>query len=168
MLFNGWAGVLRVAVVGVLAYVALLALLRVLGKRGLTTMTPFDYIGTVAIGSTLANTLLSKDIVLAEGVAGFVVLLGVQWVISWLAVRSPMLDRIVNPEPTLLLHRGRPLYGPMRKLRITRDQILASARAHGFARLEDIDAMVLEPDGSLSVLRRGGDQGSALADVPGP
>jgi uncharacterized membrane protein YcaP (DUF421 family) len=68
MFFDSWTGMLRVVVVGTLAYAALVLLLRATGKRTLSKMNAFDLVVTVALGSTLATVLLSKDIALAEGV----------------------------------------------------------------------------------------------------
>lgn len=67
MFFDGWTGLLRVLVVGTLAYAALVLLLRVSGKRTLSKMNAFDLVVTVALGSTLATVLLSRDVALAEG-----------------------------------------------------------------------------------------------------
>lgn len=67
MLFSGWENLLRTLVVGVLAYVSLVVFLRISGKRTLSKMNAFDLIVTVALGSTLATVLLSKDVALAEG-----------------------------------------------------------------------------------------------------
>ena len=67
MFFDGWAGLLRVLVVGALAYAALVLLLRVSGKRTLSKMNAFDLVVTVALGSTLATVLPSRDVALAEG-----------------------------------------------------------------------------------------------------
>ncbi len=75
MFFQNWSGLLRTVVVGVLAYVALVALLRVSGKRTLSKMNAFDFVVTVALGSTLATILLSKNVALAEGVVAFAVLI---------------------------------------------------------------------------------------------
>ncbi len=75
MFFQNWSGLLRTVVVGVLAYVALVALLRVSGKRTLSKMNAFDFVVMVALGSTLATILLSKNVALAEGVVAFAVLI---------------------------------------------------------------------------------------------
>lgn len=76
MWFDGWYGIARVLVIGSAAYVALIALLRISGKRTLSKLNAFDLVVTVALGSTLATILLSKDVALAEGIAAFVVLVG--------------------------------------------------------------------------------------------
>ncbi len=87
MFFGSWYSLLRILVVGVLAYVALIVLLRVTGKRTLSKMNAFDLVVTVALGSTLATVLLSKDVALADGVVAFALLIGLQFIITWLSVR---------------------------------------------------------------------------------
>ena len=103
MFFRGWPGLLRTLVVGVLAYSALVLVLRVSGKRTLSKMNAFDFVVTVALGSTLATVLLSKGVALAEGVAAFALLVGMQFVITWASVRSGAVSRLVKSEPQMLL-----------------------------------------------------------------
>jgi uncharacterized membrane protein YcaP (DUF421 family) len=65
--FDDWSGLLRVLIVGVCAYLSLLVMLRGSGKRTLDKLNAFDFIVTVALGSTLATVLLSSDVALVEG-----------------------------------------------------------------------------------------------------
>ncbi len=155
MFFDSWAGLLRVAVVGTLAYAALVALLRVSGKRTLAKLNAFDLVVTVALGSTFATVLLSKDVALAEGVLGFTVLAGLQWVVAWLSVRSARFGQLVKSEPRLLLHHGQFLESAMRAERVTHDEVLSALRSAGVTDPGQAGAVVLETDGSLSVI--GGD-----------
>ncbi|MBW3566909.1 MAG: DUF421 domain-containing protein [Proteobacteria bacterium] len=152
MFFDDWQGLLRVVVVGTCAYVALIVLLRVSGKRTLSKMNAFDFVITVALGSTLATILLSKDAALAEGVVAFAMLVLLQFAITWLSVRSGLVRKLVKAEPQLLFHRGRFLDGALRETRVTREEICQAARAGGFADLGEIGAVVLETDGSISVI----------------
>jgi uncharacterized membrane protein YcaP (DUF421 family) len=98
MFFDSWFGLLRVLVVGTLAYVALVAVLRISGKRTLTKLNAFDLVITVVLGSTLATVLLSKSVVLAEGVLAMALLVLLQFVITWLSVRSPRIRDLVKGE----------------------------------------------------------------------
>ena len=108
-----------------LAYIALVVLLRVSGKRTLSKMNAFDLVVTVALGSTLATVLLSKNVALLEGVLAFALLIFLQFVITWLSVR-----------------------------------------AQGIGSLEDVEAVVLETDGTFTVLRSVGKaDSSALKGV---
>ena len=169
MFFDGWFGLLRVLVVGTLAYAALVLVLRVSGKRTLAKLNAFDLIVTVALGSTLATVLLSKSVALLEGLVAFVLLAGLQYSVAWLSVRSPRFGDFVKSEPTLLLHRGRFLEGAMRAQRVTRAEVLAALRGSGVADHGQVAAVVLETDGSLSVIRDAGEPGGSatLAGVGG-
>ena len=157
MLFDTWFGLVRIVVVGTAAYAALVLILRVSGKRTLAKLNAFDLVVTVALGSTLATVLLSKSVALADGLLGFALLVGLQYAVAWLSVRSPRFGAAVKSEPSLLLHRGRFLEGAMRRQRVTREEVVSALRSSGLARPEDAAAVVLETDGSLGVVRATGE-----------
>lgn len=164
-LFDTPRGIVRVLFVGPLAYGILLVALRTSGKRTLTKMNAFDLVVTVALGSTLATILLSKDVSLAEGAAALVLLVALQFAITWLSVRSDRVKRWVKAEPALLLHRGRMLPDALRRERVTAEEVRAAIRAQQVRRIEDVEAVVLETDGSFSVLRRGDGVATTLQDI---
>lgn len=152
MFFDGWLPLLRVLIVGTCAYAALVVLLRISGKRTLSKMNAFDFIVTVAFGSTLATVLLSKDVSLAEGVLALALLCGLQFVVAFLTVRSPRFSRLVKAEPALLYFRGAFLDRAMKRERVVEDEVVAAIRAQGHGDLASVQAVVLETDGSFSVL----------------
>jgi uncharacterized membrane protein YcaP (DUF421 family) len=163
--FNGWSGLLRVVLVGVLAYLALIAVLRISGKRTLSKMNAFDFVVTVALGSTLATIILSKDVALVEGVLALALLIGLQYAITWLSVRSSTVSNLVKAEPSLLLYQGRLLADTLRRERVTEDEVRAAARASGQAVLDDLLAIVLETDGTFTVVPQTDQRPTALADM---
>jgi len=154
MLFQGWPGIGRTLLVGVLAYAGLIALLRLSGKRTLSKLNAFDLVVTVALGSTLATILLSSDVALAEGIAAFALLIGLQFLVTWTSARSSTVARLVRAEPTLLLRRGELLPAAMRRERMTEPEVLSAVRDSGDQRLEDAEAVVLESDGTLTAILR--------------
>jgi uncharacterized membrane protein YcaP (DUF421 family) len=161
MIFDGWAGLGRVLLVGILAYAALIVFLRVSGKRTLTKLNAFDLVVTVALGSTLATIILSKDVALLEGLLAFALLIGLQAAITWLSVRSPRFQALVKSEPTLLLRNGAFLDAALRESRVTREEVLAALRTDGRSGPQGVSAVILETDGSMSVL------GEASFPLPG-
>lgn len=166
--FDSWFGVLRVVVVGGLAYAGLILVLRISGKRTLSKWNAFDFVVTIALGSTLATVLLSKDVKLAEGLTAFVLLVGLQFILTWIAVRSDNADRLFKSSPTLLLKRGEFIDAKMLATRVTESEVLAAVRASGVASLGDVEAVVLETDGSFSVVKsEQGQSPDALKDVDG-
>jgi uncharacterized membrane protein YcaP (DUF421 family) len=158
--------VLRTVVVGVAAYVALIAALRVSGKRTLTKWNAFDFVVTIALGSVLATALTSSQVSLAQVVTAFVVLIALQFVITWLSVRSRLVRRWTKSRPRLLLRHGRFDERALKEERVTRREILAAVRGSGIGDLDRVAAVVLETDGSVSVIADTG-AASALADVEG-
>ncbi len=153
--FDTWAGLGRILVTGCLAYVALILMLRISGKRTLAKMNAFDLVVTVALGSTLATVLLSKTVPLAEGVVALMLLICLQYIIAWLSVRSNRFETFIKSEPTLLVHDGRYLDATLRQQRVTREEIGAALRAQGENEVTGIKSVVLETNGTFTVIAKG-------------
>ena len=165
MFFDTWHSLIRVLVVGPLAYLALILFLRISGKRTLTKLNAFDLVVTVALGSTLSSIVLTKSVALLEGVLALATLIGLQFLITWSSVRSPRVKALIKSEPTLLAHDGRLVEGAMRRQRMTRDDVLAALRSEGLDDLSQAAAVVLETDGSISVLKALSGRGDGLNGV---
>lgn len=167
--FNGWGNLLRVIIVGILAYAALVFFLRVSGNRTLSKMNAFDLIVTVALGSTLATVLLSKDVALAEGAVAMALLISLQFIITWFSVRTAWVRRLVTGEPLMLLYRGEFITTSMQKARVTQDEVQSAIRGSGIANVTAVEAVVLETDGSMSVIKPNAESShSSLEGVRGP
>ncbi|WP_405402675.1 DUF421 domain-containing protein [Paracoccus sp. Ld10] len=152
MLFQSWSGIVRTIIVGTLAYVFLIVSLRVSGKRTLAKLNAFDLIVTVALGSTLATILLSESVALAEGVTGLVLLILLQYAVTAMSVHSERFSRFVRSEPSLLLRNGTPLTRAMRNARVTNAELETVVRTAGKNDMASIGAVILESDGSFSVI----------------
>lgn len=152
MFFDNWDNIYRLLVVGILAYVGLVLLLRISGNRTLSKMNSFDLVVTVAFGSTLSTILVNKNVSLALGLAALALLIVLQFVITWCSVRFPAVNGLVKTRPTVLVLDGRMRQAALKRVRVTEDEVLAALRQQGQGALENIDAVILESDGSLSVI----------------
>ena len=168
MLFNSWDSLQHTLIIGSLGYLAIIFLMRISGKRTLSKWNSFDFIVTIAFGSILATLMLSKDTSLIQGVLAIGLLVLFQFVITWISVRSDIFQGWIKAEPTLLLFQGEFQSNAMRHQRVCKGEILAALRTNGMAALEDAEAVILETDGSFSVIKKLEDSSaSALADVKG-
>ncbi|MFA7037098.1 MAG: YetF domain-containing protein, partial [Methanosarcina sp.] len=149
-------------VLGIAGYIALIFFLRVSGKRTLSKLNAFDFVITVALGSTFGSFILSKDISLSEGLTGLAVLIWLQHMISWLTVRSDFIKGVVRGEPTLVYYNGEYLKDAMKRSRVVESEIEQSVRNEGHANLEDVGAVILETDGSFSIIGRSEKEGKEL------
>ena len=166
MFFDDLSGLFRTLAGGVFAYAALVVSLRISGKRTLSKWNAFDFVVTIALGSTLATMILSKHVAVAEGALALGVLIGLQFVITWLSVRFDRVERLVKGEPTLLFDQGKFLGETMKRQRVAEDEVRMAIRSQGFATIEAVEAVVLETDGSFSVIRKSNSSSrSALQDV---
>ncbi len=120
--FDSWESKVRTCVITVMAYVLLIALLRVSGKRTLSKMNAFDFIVTIALGSTLATVILNKNVALVDGVLAFFLLIGLQYLITWLSARYKKVSDLVKSTPSLLVYKGKMLEEIMLKERIDEDE----------------------------------------------
>lgn len=167
MWFDSWSDLVPVVLVGASAYVLLVVVVRLAGKRSLSQLNAFDFVVTVALGSILATTLLNADTALAEGVTAIALLLGLQYILTTVSVRWPRVRQAITARPALLLADGQVQYETLRRQRLTESELRQAVRASGSGDLSLIKAVVLESDGTFSVITN--DQfgnGSALQDVP--
>lgn len=167
MFFESWTDLARVLIIGTLAYFSLVTILRVSGKRTLAKMAAFDLVVTVAFGSTLATVLLTKDVTLAEGILAFGVLAALQFIIAW-SLRFKGFRRVIKSEPRILLVNGKLDEKALKDERLTLADVTAAVRGVGIGSLENVAVVVLEVDGSLSVIENGKlGNASALKDLDG-
>ncbi len=152
--FDSWQSIIRTTVITVLAYIALLVLLRSFGKRSLSKMNAFDFIITIALGSTMATVSLTKNVALADGVLAFLLLLGLQFSITWLSVRNKAVKGLVTSTPALLFYKGQLLHSVMKKERITIEEVYAKVREHGYSSLKEVEVIVLETTGDITIIKQ--------------
>lgn len=169
MWFDTWSDVIRVLAVGATAYLTLVVVLRVSGKRTLAKLNAFDFVVTVALGSTLATIMLNSSVSLADGAAALLALAGLQFIVALGASRLPWIRSLLTARPTLLARDGALLSDAMRRQRVGVAEVRQAVRKSGNGDLSGVGAVVLETDGTLSVIP-GDDIGGgwALDDVPGP
>ena len=152
MFFQNWTGIVRTLVVGTMAYATLVVFLRISGKRTLSKLNAFDLVVTVALGSTLSAILLQESVALAEGAVALALLIFLQFIVTFFSVRSETFAKAIRAEPTLLIRNGVLCRKALTEQRVTPDEAHSAIRAAGGNHISDADAVILESDGTLSVV----------------
>ncbi|WP_236782543.1 DUF421 domain-containing protein [Allobacillus saliphilus] len=117
-------------------------------------MNMFDLIITVAIGSTFATIILNSKISIFEGIVALVLLTFLQYLVAWLSVRSKLFLNLIKSTPVLLFYEERYKTKAMKVNRVHRSEILQSVREQGIGSLDQVKAVVMETNGSLSIIRK--------------
>ena len=126
--------------------------MRVSGKRTLAQLNAFDFIVTVAFGSTLATVALSSSVAWVEGALALALLAALQFVVAWAAVHMSWFRRAVTSAPTVLVRDGRPVHSALVGQRISEESLNQIVRSAGIGGLELVAAVVLESNGKISVV----------------
>jgi uncharacterized membrane protein YcaP (DUF421 family) len=113
--WNGWEPIGRILIVGTLAYISIIIILRATGKRTLVSMNASDFIVTVAIGAAFGRILTARQVSIAEAATAFLLLAVLQYIVSWIEIRWSAFANLINSQPTLLFYEGRFLEKTMQK-----------------------------------------------------
>lgn len=165
--FDTWDGLFRIAITTIVAYLLIILILRISGKRTLAKMNAFDFVVTIALGSILGAVILNKNIPLTEGLLALILLISLQYLFTFLSVRNEKFKKLISSSPTLVFYNDQILHHILKKERITVNELHKSVREAGFSNFEKIAAIVLEPTGDITVISKesSGDDKTALKDA---
>jgi len=166
MWFDSGADILRIVLIGTAAYVTLVIVLRISGKRTLGQLHAFDFVVTVALGSILATILLNSDVSWAEGAAAFALVAALQFAVAWVSTRWRGARATVTSPPALLLVDGKLRPEALRAHRLTASEVRQAIRSSGNGDLATIGAVVLETNGTFDTIPWSAmGSGTALDDI---
>jgi uncharacterized membrane protein YcaP (DUF421 family) len=141
--------VLRTAVI----YLVVLIGVRLSGKREVGQMTPFDLVLLLLISNSVQNAMTGPDTSVVGGIAAAVTLLLLNYLIAELSGTNRRFRKVIEGQPTLLVHDGQVITAHMAKERVSMDELERSLREHGINNYHDVALAVLEVDGSISCLK---------------
>jgi len=141
--------VLRTAVI----YLVVLLGVRLSGKREVGQMTPFDLTLLLLISNSVQNAMTGPDTSLIGGVAAALTLLLMNYLIAELSGTNRRFRKIIQGQPTLLVHDGNVLTAHLAKEHVSMDELERALREHGIESYHQVALAVLEVDGSISCLK---------------
>lgn len=136
-----------------ISYCVIFLVIRLSGKRTLSKMNAFDFIITVTMGAVFGSTLLNYQTKLVQGIYVIALLLLFQFTTSLLSSHFSLMESFLRAQPSLLYYKGMYKDRNLKKERISRAEVVQVVREHGIGKMEDVEAVVLEPNGSLSVIK---------------
>lgn len=166
--FQDWQGIIRAAVTTVTAFITLFLFVRLSGKRTLAKLNAFDFIVSIALGSTLSDIMLAT-VPVAEGAVVLLLIIVLQYIFAFLARSSHQMEKIINTEPRIVFYDGRFIEKTMAAETITKEEIYSAIRAAGIDQINEVKAVVMELNGTLSVVKKSSEDGpSTLDDIDLP
>jgi uncharacterized membrane protein YcaP (DUF421 family) len=135
-------------------FVAIFLVMRVIGRRELASMEPFDLILLVVMGDLVQQGVTQDDYSVTGAVLAIATIALMTVVVSYLGYRSRRLRPLLEGEPLVLVEDGRPIHRNLRRERVTVEELAAEARLQQIASIADVRFAVLETNGQISFIKR--------------
>jgi len=152
-MLTNWQSLLQIVFRTCVIYGLVLVGIRLTGKREVGQMTPFDLTLLLLLSNAVQNAMVGQDSSLLGGAVAAVVLLVLNYVLAEVSGMNRRFRKVIQGEPTLLIHNGQCLQAHIAKEHISMDELNRALREHGVSNIEDVSLAVLEVDGAISVLK---------------
>jgi uncharacterized membrane protein YcaP (DUF421 family) len=133
----------------VIVYLCLIVFLRLFGKRELAQLNPFDLVVLLSLSNTVQNAMIGDDNSVSGGVIGAFSLLTVNWLLTRVLFRSPMLSKVLEGSETVLIRHGVVDWAAAKKEALSELELRSVLHKQGFDRYEEVEKCVLEPNGNF-------------------
>lgn len=152
--FTPDVGLFEMVARGVIVYLSIFVLLRVILRGRLGTMTTSDLLVLVLIADAAQNAMAAEYHSITDGVVLVATIIGMSFLFDWLGYHVAFLGRLVHPQRKPLVVNGRVIRRTLKEELITEDELMTQLRLQGAAAIRDVKAAYLEGNGEISVIRR--------------
>ncbi len=133
-------------------YLFIVVALRILGKTELAQLSITDLIFVLLISNAVQNAMVGSDTSLGGGILAASVLFVINFIFKKLKYKFPNLRKVLEGEPVILIHNGKIIESNCQKNNISKEELLQAIREHGSHTIEEVDSLILESDGNISVV----------------
>lgn len=133
-------------------YIVVLFSLRIMGKGQLGELEPFDFVISLMIAELAAMPITDLNSPISHGITAIITLMFLQCITSFTSIKNIKLRRIVTGTPKVLISHGKINYKEMKSMRININDILGQIRLKGYTNIDDIDYMIMENNGEISII----------------
>jgi len=141
---------------GIFVFVFLYALMRMIGRRELSSLEPFDLILLIVLGDAVQQGLTQDDYSLTGAFLAIGTIAIMQVAVSYANFRFPKLRPVLDGEPIVVVQDGRPIEKNLKRERVTIEDLAAAARQQNIAKIEDVQWAVMETSGAISFIKKSG------------
>ncbi|WP_066657703.1 MULTISPECIES: DUF421 domain-containing protein [unclassified Sphingomonas] len=146
-------------------FAILFGLLRLMGKRELGQMTPFELVMLVVLGDLIQQGITHNDFSLTGATLAIATFAFWASVLGWVSYRWPRAERAIEGEPRVLIRDGALIEANLKRDRLTRREVESEMRLAGIAHVRDVAWAILEPEGRISFIKRGDGEPAQAEDA---
>ena len=135
-------------------FVVLYALLRIMGKRELGQLTPFELVVMVVLGDLIQQGVTHNDFSLTGAILAITTFAFLAILMSWVTYHFPRAEKLLDGEPRVVIRSGELLKENLRRDRITQSEVESEMRIAGISQMRDVAWAILEPQGKISFIKK--------------
>ena len=143
-----------IALRGIAVFAFIYILTRIIGRRELSSLEPFDLILLIVLGDAVQQGLTQDDYSLTGAFIGITTIALLQVGVSYLSFRFPRLRPLLDGEPIVVVQDGRVIERNLRRERMTVEEVAEQARQQQIASLDQVQWAVLETSGNISFIEK--------------
>jgi uncharacterized membrane protein YcaP (DUF421 family) len=136
-------------------YAFVVFVMRVIGRRELSSMTPFDLVLLIILGDAIQQGLTQDDYSVTGAVIAVATIATLQVFTSYLSFRSKRARKVFEGEPIVVVERGEVVAANLKRERMTEEEVLEEARQQQISSLDEIDWAIIEANGTISFIKKG-------------
>ena len=136
----------------IILYFLIVVVLRLMGKRQIVELEPFELVITIMISDLACQPMQDNRLPLLLGIIPIITLLLLKNILSLLQLKSAFLRRVIDGEPTIIISKGKIIYTALKKQQITIEELIEELRLLEYYDLENIQYAILENNGNITVI----------------
>jgi uncharacterized membrane protein YcaP (DUF421 family) len=136
-------------------YVFIVLVMRVIGRRELSSMTPFDLVLVIILGDAVQQGLTQDDYSVTGAVLAVSTIATLQVFTSYLSFRSKQARRVLEGDPVVIVERGEIVRENLKRERMTQDEVAEEMRQQQISSFDEVEWAILESNGSISFIKKG-------------
>src|SRR4030042_5266828 len=144
--------ILPVVIRSVIIYLFVIFAIRLFGKKELSQLSIIDLVFILLISNSVQNAMVGDNTSLIGGLTAATSLFVVNWILKNLIFRSKNLSEIVQGNPLMLVYHGKIIQKHLDQAKLSNEELEAAIRKHGLRKIKEVDMVILEVDGNISVL----------------
>ena len=145
-----------IALRAIVLYVFVVFVMRVIGRRELSSMTPFDLVLLIVLGDAIQQGLTQDDYSVTGAFIAVATIASLQVLTSYLGFRSAKARRVLEGDPIVLVERGKLVDANLKRERMTPDEVEEEMRQNQIGSIDEVEWGILEANGSISFIKKGG------------
>ena len=146
-------------------YMALIMIMRFMGKRQLGELEISDLVTTLLISEVASLPLTNPDVPLSHAILPVLVLMALEVLLSGVLLKIPFLKRLFAVRPAVLIRHGIPDRAAMRSVRVSSEELLSQLRQNDVTDPDEVEYAILEPNGQISVVKKARRQQATPQDL---